>query len=133
MFLQYRKRRSDLPACNVLVRIRGIALLAGMYLIAMTAPALAELPLMFNNGTVNTPPPGSMMAAGYISIKNESDKDLRIVSASSDAFKKVELHLTEMSGDVAKMRKQEFLEVKAGQELQLKRYGNVSWRQRNQN
>ncbi len=82
--------------------------------------ALADLPLMFEQGSINQPPAGSMMAAGYLKIKNTSDTDLRIVSARSDRFKMVELHLTTMEGDVAKMRKQKFIEVKAGGSLELK-------------
>lgn len=50
------------------------------------------------------PPKGSMSMAGYAEIGNSTGKPVTIVSASSDAFKRVELHRTVIENGQATMR-----------------------------
>jgi len=53
-------------------------------------------------------------------LHNPKDAPVVIVKTGSDAFKRVEMHLTSIEGDIAKMRKQAELVVPAGGSLELK-------------
>lgn len=81
--------------------------------------ALADLPLLFKDSRITLPPPGAGVAAGYLTIENNSETDMKIVYASSEAFKKVEIHESTIENDIAKMRKQDSIEIKAGESLEM--------------
>lgn len=60
------------------------------------------------------------VAGGYLTITNNSKEDDRLLSASSDRAKKVEIHVMSMEGDVMKMRKlNEPLTIAAGESVTL--------------
>lgn len=65
-------------------------------------------------------PPVAKVMAGYMSIKNNSNKDIKITSANSPLFKRVEIHLTEMKNGMMRMTKQENLNIKAKSHIELK-------------
>lgn len=52
--------------------------------------------------------PGAKVAAGYMEIRNNGTRPDRLLSASTSAAKRVEMHITQRDGEVMKMR-----EVKA--------------------
>ncbi len=57
-------------------------------------------------------PPGMTMLGGYLSIKNNSDTLVSIVGSSSNHFKKVEIHKTEVSTNgISRMVRQERIEI----------------------
>lgn len=56
-------------------------------------------------------PPVAISMAGYFNLKNGSDSTITLVSFSSPSFEKVELHKTELVGDIAKMVRQDRVEV----------------------
>ena len=65
-------------------------------------------------------PPVAKVMAGYMKINNLTNKDIKIVSAKSSLFKRVEIHLTKMSNGNMRMIKQENLNIKAKGHIELK-------------
>jgi len=65
-------------------------------------------------------PPVVKVMAGYMTIHNLSDKDIKIQSAKSNLFNKVEIHLTQMKNGMMNMIKQENLNIKAKSHIELK-------------
>lgn len=64
--------------------------------------------------------PNARVAGGYLTITNNGKEDDRLIGASSDAAKKVEIHEMSMEGDVMKMRKlDEPLTIAAGKSVTL--------------
>ena len=65
-------------------------------------------------------PPVSKMSAGFVKIKNNSKKDLELVSVKSDLSKTVELHTHGMVDGVMRMRKLPSIKIAAQKEVNLK-------------
>lgn len=68
-------------------------------------------------------PPVTKVMAGYMTISNLSNKDIKIQSAKSNLFKYVEIHLSEMKDGMMRMVKQENLSIKAKSHIELKQGG----------
>lgn len=68
-------------------------------------------------------PPVAKVMAGYMTIDNRSNKDIKILSAKSDLFKRVEIHLTEMKDGMMRMTEQKNLTIKAKSQVELKSGG----------
>lgn len=75
--------------------------------------------MMIHDAWVREAPPNAKMLAGYFDIMNHSDKDTALVSATSDSFEKIELHKTEMDAGVAKMKKQDSVNIAAGKTVKF--------------
>jgi periplasmic copper chaperone A len=65
-------------------------------------------------------PPGINIAAGYMTIRNNSAAADRLVSVSSPAAAKVETHVHIKDGDIVRMREVKGYEVPAKGVLELK-------------
>ena len=65
-------------------------------------------------------PSGAEVGAGYLEIRNRGAKADRLLSASTDIAKRVELHVTQRAGDVARMRQVQSVEIPAGKSVVLK-------------
>ncbi|MBC7993150.1 MAG: copper chaperone PCu(A)C [Rhizobacter sp.] len=63
--------------------------------------------------------PGQPSGGGYLSLSNAGAND-RLVSASAEVSKSVELHTMSMEGDVMRMRQVDAIEVPAGKKVELK-------------
>ena len=63
------------------------------------------------------------VAAGYFEIRNNGKQPDRLLSASTPVAKKVEMHVTERAGEVAKMRQLRVFEVPARERLTLEPNG----------
>lgn len=68
-------------------------------------------------------PPVAKVMAGYMTIDNLSKKDIKILSAESNVFNRVEIHLTEMKDGMMRMTRQENLIIKANSHVELKQGG----------
>jgi hypothetical protein len=67
------------------------------------------------------PPRGASVAAGYMTLVNTGSAPDRLVSASAQAARKVDIHEMTMTDGVMKMRPiQNGVEVKPGQTVELK-------------
>lgn len=64
--------------------------------------------------------PGQSVGAGYVTLRNTGPSADRLVGATADVSKSVELHSMAMDGDVMRMRQVEGIDVPAGQTVQLK-------------
>ena len=64
-------------------------------------------------------PPGTTVAAGYLEIRNNGKEADRLLSASTPVAKRVELHVTEHSDHIAKMRQLRAFEVPGRERLTL--------------
>ena len=77
----------------------------------VTLPALAQVQV--ENAWIRPTPPGAMVAAGYLVIKNPGATADKLVSASSPAAEKVEAHVTLKDGEVLRMREVKGYEIPA--------------------
>jgi len=68
-------------------------------------------------------PPGAKVAAGYFEMRNNGRQPDRLLSASTPVAKKVEMHVTEHAGEVAKMRQLRAFEVPGRERLALEPNG----------
>jgi copper(I)-binding protein len=64
-------------------------------------------------------PPGAKVAVGYLEIRNHGAQPDRLLSATTPAAKRVEMHITEHAGEVAKMRQLRAFEIPARERLAL--------------
>ena len=99
-------------------------------LILLFAVSTAVLPHSHEKGDLQirhpwsrATPPGAKVAAGYFEIRNNGKQPDRLLSASTPAAKKVELHVTEHAGEVAKMRQLRAFEVPGRERLALEPNG----------
>ena len=65
-------------------------------------------------------PQGAANAGGFVTIENTGDSDDRLISASSDASERMEIHTMTMDGDVMRMRElPDGIEIPAGETIEL--------------
>jgi len=97
--------------------VRYLLLLAAL----AAAPAMAQIKI--ENAWARATPPGAKIAAGYLTMRNVGSAPDRLVSASSPAAEKVEMHITIKDGDIFRMRQVKGYELAAGATLELKPAG----------
>jgi len=64
-------------------------------------------------------PPGAKVGVGYLEIRNNGAQPDRLLSASTSVAQRVEMHVTERAGEVAKMRQLRAFEVPGRERLTL--------------
>jgi copper(I)-binding protein len=82
------------------------------------APAFAQVKI--ENAWARATPPGAKIAAGYMTIRNESSAPDKLVAASSPAAERVETHVTLKEGDVFRMREVKGYDIPARGSFELK-------------
>lgn len=91
----------------------------------VASAAWAADSLTFGNAWIRATPPNANVAGGFVEIRNAGKSADRLLSASSDAADRVEIHEMKMTGDVMQMRQlTEGLVIPAGQNVQLKPGGH---------
>ena len=85
-----------------------------LLLVLAAAPAMAQVSV--ENAWARATAPGARLAAGYMVMRNAGAPD-RLIGASSPAAERVEMHVTERDGDVARMKQVKGYEVKSTFEL----------------
>lgn len=85
----------------------------------VSAGALAQNGIELRAAWARATPPGAEIGAAYLEIRNAGAKPDRLLSASTLAAKRVEVHVTQRDGDVMKMREVKALEVPARQSVRL--------------
>lgn len=75
------------------------------------------------NARVIAPPPGSSVAAAYMTIANSGQTTAKLVSIESDDFEEMMFHKTVIENGVASMQHLEFLEVPSGGSVKLEPNG----------
>lgn len=64
--------------------------------------------------------PGQPAGGGFLTLKNSGASADRLLSASAEVSKAVELHTMTMEGDVMRMRQVEAIDLPAGKTVELK-------------
>jgi periplasmic copper chaperone A len=64
-------------------------------------------------------PPGAKVGVGYMEIRNRGRQPDRLVSASTPVAKRVEMHVTQRDGEIARMRQLKSFEVPGGERMLL--------------
>ena len=67
--------------------------------------------------------PGQKIAAGYMTIRNNSSQPERLVGGSSQAAAKVETHVSVKDGDIMRMREVKGYDIPANGSFELKPNG----------
>jgi copper(I)-binding protein len=96
--------------------IRFMTILA---LLAIAIPGFAQ-PLHVTDAWIKDLPPAIPMRAGYMELMNHDTNTATIVSISSDAFKKVEIHKTMNNDGVMSMHQIKNLVLEAYSMVSLK-------------
>lgn len=86
---------------------------------ALKEPSVMSLPQV-SNAFIRATPPGKKMTGAYMQIHNNSGQNIRMVGASTDIAKKVEIHEHSMSDGMMKMRQVPHLDIKPGGNVELK-------------
>ncbi len=76
--------------------------------------------VVISNAWVPEAPPVARVMAGYMTLKNTTDKDINITAVSSPDFKNVEMHRTETKDGMARMVEQKSLALPANGETIFK-------------
>ncbi|MGX1926464.1 copper chaperone PCu(A)C [Vibrio sp. NH-7] len=88
--------------------------------LALSPLAQADMDIMTHHAYARATPPNAATSAVFAEIMNHSENDRVIVSASTEAAGKVELHDVIKEGDVMKMRQIESITVPANGKVELK-------------
>lgn len=91
--------------------------------VSFLSSAHADEGLTITDARIMITPPGVSVTAGLMSIVNKTDSDIKIFSISAEGFERVEMHKTEVSDGVARMRQEHNLIVPAHGELILENGG----------
>ncbi len=59
-----------------------------------------------HNAWLREAPPTIKIMAGYLQIENSTENELTLISAESTEFERIEFHLSQIEGGVAKMQQQ---------------------------
>jgi len=102
-------------------RTRIALLIAVALLLGCAAPADADI--RAENPWIAEMPPGAEVAAGYLVFTNDGGEAVEVVGAESPICERVEMHTTDMSDGVARMRKQQSLTIPAHGALTLEAGG----------
>ena len=76
------------------------------------APAWAQVAV--EDPWARATPPVAKVGAGYMTLRNKSSSADRLVGAASPAAARVEMHVTERSGEVMRMREVRAYDIPAG-------------------
>lgn len=98
--------------------IRALRWLGCTALIFVSA-AQAAGNLLLTDAWIRQPPPGAEMLAGYVTLANDGDQPLTVLTAQSNAFRMTSLHETVMERGVAKMRELSRLVIEPGESLRF--------------
>lgn len=82
--------------------------------------AIAESALTFEGAWIAEAPPSSRVMVAYMKINNAGDQTAKIVSATSENFKRISFHQTQQENDMAKMKHMSTLTIPAKGQLVLK-------------
>lgn len=72
-----------------------------------------------DNAYIREVPPGAMATGSFLTLKNNSGQEVRLIGAASNAAKKVELHTHINDKGVMKMRQISHISIGAHQETKL--------------
>ncbi len=80
-------------------------------------------PLVASEIVITASMPGGHMSAGYISLRNNTNVEIRISKVTSPAFEKIEIHESILEDGIAKMRRIDALSIPANSSVTLENGG----------
>ncbi len=85
-------------------------------LMSLFAPAavFADPAIEVTSAWISEAPPILKVHAGYLVIENHADEDVVLLSASSNAYERVEFHFSDIIDGMASMKKKESITIPAG-------------------
>jgi copper(I)-binding protein len=89
-----------------------------LLLLLFSASAFAQVQI--DNPWSRATPPGTKIAAGYMTIRNKSGKPDRLVGAVSPVAARLETHVHMKDGDVVRMREVKGYDIPANGSFELK-------------
>ncbi len=90
-----------------------------LFLVANHASAHSDGGIIVKDAWVREAPPSAKVLAGYMVIENHTDKEKVLVSVTSPAFDKIEVHKTVNKDGIASMEQQKELPVAAQGNVKL--------------
>lgn len=87
---------------------------------ASSQPAAQSGPIEVKGAWARATAGGSMTGAAYVMLSNSGSTGDRLVSVSTPAAGRVELHTMTMEGDVMRMRQIQGIEIQPGSSVELK-------------
>ncbi len=99
------------------IRLTAKVIFLSLFLIK---PVSANGSIEIKNAWSPEAPPITKVMAGYMEISNLSNSNIKIQSAKSPLFKKVEIHLSDTHNGMMRMVKQDNLLIKAKSRIVLK-------------
>ena len=94
-------------------------LIVVLFVFVCISTVCAEDVINVRDAWIPEAPPNARVIAGYMTIENRSSRKRTLTGATGDHFQKIELHRTELHGDIMKMVKQETLEIPSGGNVTL--------------
>lgn len=98
--------------------MKRLFILAALALTSTFASASSDV--MIHNAYARATPPNAPTSAVFVTLMNKEETPRAIVSASTSASGKVELHTHVMEGDVMKMRQIDQISIPANGTVELK-------------
>ena len=106
-----RSHRQTLVGCLIVI------------LLLVACSGEPKAPLVASDIVVTASMPGGSMSAGYISLRNNTDIEIRISKITSPAFEKIEIHESTLEDGIAKMRRIEALSIPPNSSVTLENGG----------
>jgi len=75
--------------------------------------------LRIDNAWIPEAPPGAKVYAAFMTMHNPGKQDVALVGASSPDFRSIEIHRTIMENGMARMQRQDKIDIAAGSDLVL--------------
>ncbi|MGR6859116.1 copper chaperone PCu(A)C [Aliivibrio salmonicida] len=88
--------------------------------ILLSSTAFAQSDLVIENPYVRATPPNAVNSAIFMTIKNTGNEPRTLVSASTSAAKKVELHTVIKTDGMMKMREVDTIDISKNSDVMLK-------------
>jgi len=102
---------------NTTLKTHFIGLLLCLLASACTS---AQFKTNIKNVWISEAPPMAKVNGGYFEIENLSQEAIKLVSVSGQDFSRIEMHRSFVEQDMARMEKQESVEIPAGSKLVFK-------------
>ncbi len=80
----------------------------------------AEGHIEISAASIAISPPAAGTQAAYLTIDNHSNKNISLIRVESSEFERIEIHQTEMSGDMSHMHHLPEISISAGQQIAFK-------------
>ena len=88
-------------------------------LLFFSQAAVAESALVFEGAWIAEAPPSSRVMVAYMEINNPGEQMAKVVSATSESYKRISFHQTKNEGNMAKMEHMSTLTIPAKGKLVL--------------